>query len=77
MNAKKYVMKSQGIPDRVLFVSAGLGDPPKWGTFYRRNEKGGKHRFVSKSMPMVDSQEQAQINLENFASKNKLKQAES
>ncbi len=47
-----------------IFVSAGLGD--EYGSF-RRSPSGGLHRVKSPYMPMVNSKEEAQANLDYWA----------
>ncbi|WP_114679319.1 helix-turn-helix domain-containing protein, partial [Desulfotruncus alcoholivorax] len=51
---------------REIFVSRGLGS--EYGTFWR-SSTGGLHRIKSPAMPMVESREEAQSNLDQWAAK--------
>jgi ParB/RepB/Spo0J family partition protein len=54
-----------------IFVSSGLGGE-QFGTFRVSDGGSGIKRIVAKSMPMVFNQEEAQENLNNFASSKNL-----
>lgn len=54
-----------------VFVSSGLGNDT-FGTF-RRSATGSIHRVKSPMMPMIESSEKAQSNLDVWAKKNQLK----
>jgi len=56
-----------------IFVSTGLGD--EYGSF-RRSPSGGLHRVKSPAMPLVATQEEAQVNLDAWAAKKGLKTVE-
>ncbi|WP_034631182.1 helix-turn-helix domain-containing protein [Desulfotruncus alcoholivorax] len=51
---------------REIFISKGLGN--EYGTFWRSPD-GGLHRVKSPAMPMVESREEAQSNLNQWAAK--------
>lgn len=57
-----------------IFVSAGLGFD-QYGSF-RKSNSGGLRRVKSPMMPMVESKEIAQKNLDAWAIKNGLKKAD-
>lgn len=59
-----------------IFVSAGLGGK-EYGTFRVSNGGSGLKRIVSKKMPMVADRNEAQRNLDKFASDNSLKKTAS
>lgn len=56
---------------KVIFISQGLS-ANEYGSF-RKSESGGLHRVKSPMMPMVNSREQAQKNLDLWAQKNQLR----
>lgn len=70
---KKYVVKSQGLPDRILSVEPGLGD--QYIVCYRNDKTGGRHRFKSKELPPVKTRPLCQMNLDAYAKKHGLKEA--
>lgn len=70
-NVKLNYLDKQG---NKIFVSCGLG-LKEYGTF-RKSNAGGLHRVKSPMMPMVESDEEAQMNLDKWAKKNNLKKAE-
>lgn len=52
---------------RLLFVASGLSGSA-WGTYWK-SDKGGLHRFKSPSMPVVETRDLAQVNLDAWAKK--------
>lgn len=51
---------------RTLFVSSGIGGD-KWMTVYRKPGSIGTHRVKSKLLPLKDSREEAQADLDRYA----------
>ncbi len=49
---------------RLLFVSNGIGQPPTYGTFYRKNPGGGKRRVKSRNLPMRRTKREAEKDFE-------------
>lgn len=67
---KRYIYKGEEI-----FVSAGLGGA-QYGTFKKSKGGSGVQRIKSPNLPMVDSMEEAQENLDEFAQDRNLQESE-
>ena len=59
----------------ILFVSDGISNGDLWGTFYRK-ANGSLKRVTSASLPMVSSRDQAQTDLDKWATRKKLPKVE-
>jgi hypothetical protein len=71
MTAEKFGKMYQ-LPDgRVLWVGAGLGGDV-FMTFKSSTQAWGRHRFVSKNLPVRKSFDEAQADLDAFAAKGRL-----
>lgn len=55
---------------RILFVSDGISNGQKWGTFYWKRT-GAQARLVSKYLPMRDTATEAQADLDRYAAARK------
>jgi hypothetical protein len=56
------------LPDgRILWVGAGIGNPPLFMTFDSDPAAGGRHRFVSPLLKPRKTRDQAQGDLELYA----------
>lgn len=68
---KKYVT-DRGL---VAFVSNGFGKGGKWMSVARKDTFQGTHRIVTKNLPLRDTREEAQADLDAYAKKKGWKEA--
>ena len=69
---KKYVT-DRGL---VAFVSNGFGKGGKWMSVARKDTFQGTHRIVTKNLPLRDTREEAQADLDAYAKKRGWKEYE-
>ena len=68
-------MKSYIYRGKKIFVTALMGKEGAYGTVWA-SSYGGTHRLRFKSLPVRDTREEAQHDLDEFARVRKLKEAE-
>lgn len=68
-------MKAYIYHEKKIFVTALMGKAGAYGTVWT-SSYGGTHRVVVKALPIRDTREEAQRDLDEFARVRKLKEAE-